>query len=330
MKSESTKKNNFLPFTNDSLNEIISIREGEKKLGENIETYSNLKNAQYIFIGINEDIGPQANHGFPGASNGFNSFLSRFLNTQSNRFLKGNEICIYGSINTTFTFQNIEKSRLEIKVLDEFITNLLRGIESKEKTFIVIGGGHNNAYPIIKSIFKKTNSKVDVVNLDPHADCRPLEGRHSGNPFSYANEDGFINKYTVFGLHEQYNSEQIYNYLDKNEFKYTFFEDYLSDEIKLIEDVNDYLEERKKSLPVGFEIDLDSIAFMPSSAFTPSGFSIETIRLYVQRIGRENNISYLHLPEAAPTNNLEEKIAGKALTYIVLDFIKANKRNKNE
>jgi formiminoglutamase len=327
MKSNNnTKKINLLPFTKDSLSKIISVRKGEKKLGENIETYHNLKNAQYIFIGINEDIGPQANHGFPGASNGFKCFLSRFLNTQSNRFLNGNEICIYGTIDTTYNFENIEKSRLDIKEIDDFITNLLTGIESKEKTFILIGGGHNNAYPIIKSIFKKTNSKVDIVNLDPHADCRPLEGRHSGNPFSYANEEGFINNYTVLGLHEQFNSEQIYNYLDTNKFHYTFFEDCINNKVKLIEDISNVLRKRQKSVPIGFEIDLDSIAFMPSSAYTPSGFSIEDIRLYAQQIGREDNISYLHLPEAAPTNNLEEKIVGKTLTYIVLDFIKANKR----
>ena len=328
MKSNSYPELTLQPFTNKSLKEILSIRKGETKIGQEVENYNNLKNAQYIIIGINEDIGLQANHGYPGASNSFKTFLNRFLNTQSNRFLKGSEICIYGSIDSSAFFTDIYKARLDTQVLDDFILQELKKIDTKDRTLIIIGGGHNNAYPIIKSTFKKTNSKVDVINLDPHADCRTLEGRHSGNPFSYANEEGFINNYSVLGLHEQYNSEQIYNYLDENNFKYTFFEDYLGNPLKLIDDLNGFLKIRKKKNPIGFEIDFDSIAFMPSSAFTPSGISIETLRLYAKQIGKEKNISYLHLPEAAQTNFHEEKIVGKALTYVVLDFIKENNKKK--
>ena len=87
---------------------------------------------------------------------------------------------------------------------------------------IVIGGGHNNAYPIIKTISESFNQAIHVFNLDPHADCRALEGRHSGNSFSYAKEHGFIDQYTVFGLHKNYNSEFIYSYLEKNNFKREF------------------------------------------------------------------------------------------------------------
>jgi formiminoglutamase len=63
---------------------------------------------------------------------------------------------------------------------------------------------------------------------------------------------------------------------------------------------------------------------MPSSAFTPSGFSVEQARYFIQSISSHTSCSYLHLPEAAPTNEGEEKITGKALAYLVWDFITTN------
>ena len=49
---------------------------------------------------------------------------------------------------------------------------------------------------------------MDVVNLDPHADCRNVaEGRHSGNGFSTAFGEGLIRKYFLCGYHNRYNSQ---------------------------------------------------------------------------------------------------------------------------
>jgi formiminoglutamase len=47
---------------------------------------------------------------------------------------------------------------------------------------------------------------VNAINFDAHSD-RILEGRHSGNGFSYAYEEGFLKKYFIFGLHENYTSK---------------------------------------------------------------------------------------------------------------------------
>jgi formiminoglutamase len=39
---------------------------------------------------------------------------------------------------------------------------------------------------------------VNAINFDAHSDFRILEGRHSGNGFSYAYEEGFLKKYFIF------------------------------------------------------------------------------------------------------------------------------------
>lgn len=59
-------------------------------------------------------------------------------------------------------------------------------------TPIAIGGGHNNAYPMLKGYSLAKKEKINAINCDPHADFRALEGRHSGNGFSYAVNDGYL------------------------------------------------------------------------------------------------------------------------------------------
>jgi formiminoglutamase len=65
---------------------------------------------------------------------------------------------------------------------------------------------------------------------------------------------------------------------------------------------------------------------MPSSAYTPSGFSVENARNYIRKLAHHKKCVYLHLPEGAPTNIQEEKIVGKTLAYLVWDFITTNNR----
>ncbi len=315
----------FVKFEYDHISSFVSKRDGETKIGEKIDFEFNKPSVKYVILGISEDIGPQANLGLKGSENSFKAFISRFVNVQSNRFLSGEEICILGEVKQLSPFIEKDEARNRIEILDDFIQKILIPIVASGKIPIVIGGGHNNAYPLINSCFSVSHKSIDVINLDPHADCRQLEGRHSGNPFSYAKANNFLNNYSVLGLHQQYNSEGIYQYLDENKFFYSFFEDYLDRTRNFREDIKQASKNREKEIKLGIELDLDSISMIPTSAFTPSGFSVEEARIFVREVGNQKNIAYLHLPEGAPQTDLDFKIVGKTLTYLVTDFIKVNK-----
>ena len=75
--------------------------------------------------------------------------------------------------------------------------------------------------------------------------------------------------------------------------------------------------------PFGIEIDCDAIENITTSAMTPSGFSVNKTRTFVNYFGKHENACYLHICEAIanPTN---EKQIGKLITYLITDFIKAN------
>ncbi len=311
-----TDKFEFHALSKAQLMAHTNVRMGETKLGEVVQTNIN-ESTRVVILGISEDIGPRANHGNSGAQNAFDCFLSRFLNMQSNRFLHGESISIVGSVQAESNLKDLGALRTQVKQLDSLVLETLSALDLSNKQLIVIGGGHNNAYPIIKSLSAQ-HSTLNILNIDPHADCRTLEGRHSGNPFSAALHEHLINSYTVFGLHQQYNSEAIYDFLEENKCFYTFFEDYL-DGRSLMEDLSTFISEKGQHF--GLEIDMDAFERMPSSAFTPSGFSVNSIRTALRALAIHHPI-YLHLPEAAPLSGYDKKIAGKTLAYLVSDFIK--------
>ena len=317
----------FEYFNSENLSQLFSVREGEEKLGQKVRVNSTPidLNGKFVIIGVAEDIGPRANLGFAGAEAGFNAFITRFLNVQSNRFLNGSEIIVYGVVRSSETFSNSDLVELRntVEHLDLLLEEVLQVVFSSGGIPIVIGGGHNNAYPIIKAYSHVNQKKIDVLNIDPHADFRKLEGRHSGNSFSYAMQEGALGKYTVLGLHQSYNSESMLQDLEKQGVDFTFFEDYIDDKELFYRDLFKFEDKQ-----FGLEIDMDTIKQMPSSAYTPSGFSVEEIRRALRFLANSSKVVYLHLPEAAPQNEREATFVGKVITYLVTDFIKKYSKTK--
>lgn len=309
----------FIPADSTQLAEFTNRREGETKLGETIRCGSIDPDTKIVLLGIEESNGPRANLGLSGAEKAFPAFLSRFVNMQDNVFLPGKHICYLGKIVQHSKNETISELRESVELLDQLVYKTIKPYFTQDMLVLVVGGGHNNAYPLIKAASHAIKSPINVVNLDPHADCRKFEGRHSGNSFSLAHSEGILKKYTVFGLHKAYNSSFLFDQLNQMNASYTFFEDYLLNDEQFKTDIL----EVKKSLqqrPFGVELDLDSISHMPSSAFSPSGFSVEHARWYLRTL-LQPKTCYVHLTEGAPTTPLEEKIVGKALAYMVADLV---------
>ncbi|MBO3696943.1 formimidoylglutamase [Roseivirga sp. E12] len=323
---------------------FTKVRKGESKIGEFIHTLntnklSELKSfkekgAQFCLIGIPECIGVLGNYGNPGTERAWDSFLSAFLNVQSNRFLSGSEFLVAGVVDV----EDLQRQALETECnsdyfaqkmhvlcesLDALVAPIIESVVQSGLIPIVIGGGHNNAYPILQGVSLGLNRRrgVHCINLDAHADYRALEGRHSGNGFSYAKSGGFLDKYLAFGLHQSYNGEQMLKMMDTTKnVRYHFLEDveYLDKDLsKALEFVFD------EHVPCGIELDMDAIRMMPSSAISPTGFSVEQARQFIRKSAKALKVAYLHLPEAAPDSELDSRLVGKSLAYLVTDFAKA-------
>jgi formiminoglutamase len=331
-------------FTEKDLQHLLKKRKGESKFGEHIQLLPNLTNiyddivdldVDYVIFGIKEDIGVFANHGKLGTYNAWDATIKILLNIQNNAFTKANRVAVLGSLDYATLREevskfdatkkkHISKARDYVEIIDKDVAFLIASIVKAGKTPIVIGGGHNNAYGNIKGTSLALNSKINVINFDAHTDFRPEEGRHSGNGFSYAFAEGFLKNYHVVGLHENYTSDRLFKTLKKiKNFSFSTLE---AIEVRKETDFNTALTQGLSAVSeknFGIELDCDAIENIPSSAMTPSGFSVSKARQFVHYCGTHENARYLHICEAAPTKKSETKI-GKLITYLITDFIRAH------
>lgn len=322
-------ENDFFELRVPSLEERerwVTRREGEFRIGQQTlfrtEDPESWKQRKYHILGIKEDIGPRANGGLGGSDKAFDVFISRFLSVQSNRFLTGEELVVHGVIEQLSTANELSLKEL-VAELDELVICWSKEVVRVGGIPIVIGGGHNNAFGLIKGVHEGSGKQLSVVNLDPHADTRDLEGRHSGNPFSYAWGEGLLISYSVMGLHQSYNNESVLKRLELMKASTSFFEDWIDEPERFYADIVTLAEQHQDRF-TGIELDMDSIIGMPSSAFTPSGVTLEQARFYVRSMARVKQVAYIHFPEAAPVSERDGQLVGKSLSYLVTDFIKCH------
>ncbi len=327
--------------TRDAIDALIAKREGETKLGENVKVVSPEKwdrelhasSAKYVLLGIPEDIGVRANHGVGGAHTAWEPALKALLNIQSTDLFSGEELLVLGAFDFNDWMEEskdmgVDQLRVMVEQIDEVVAPVIQLIVAAGKKPIVIGGGHNNCFPLLNGASMPMGGSINCINLDAHSDFRIMEGRHSGNGFRYAKEEGFLDKYAIIGLHENYNSQYIVNELTANEdIHYSLYEDiFIWDEFNYREAIDKAIA-HCEGKPTGIELDLDCIERTLSSAMTPCGITPLQARHYVTFCGQLVNVAYLHLTEGATQlrDGRTDASTAKLIAYLVSDFIKGNK-----
>jgi len=331
-------------FNNSDLKKLLNKRTGESKFGEHITVlssissiYDELKNLDvtHVIFGLPEDVGVFANYGISGTYNTWDTVIKYLVNIQNNDFICAEKVLILGHLDFSNEMnkvlsldqsnkKDILKARKLVKKIDNQVTFLVEQIVSAGKKPIIIGGGHNNSYGNIKGCALAFGNAINVVNFDAHTDFRPEEGRHSGNGFSYAFAEGFLNNYFIFGVHENYTPQKILKSINKlKSIQYNTFEALeIRNELKFKKELDRALK-HVSNKPFGMEIDCDTIENITTSAMTPSGFSVNKTRTFVNYFGKHENACYLHICEAI-ANATNEKLIGKLISYLITDFIKAN------
>lgn len=320
----------FKIFSQGDILNLVNQRDGETKIGEKVQVISQLSDlekssAKFVLLGIPEDIGVRANYGIGGAQTAWTPALKSFLNLQQNPFLKGEDILVLGEFNIPENnTADVSVLRKAVAKIDDLVYPVIQTIVAAGKIPIVIGGGHNNCYPIIKGTSLALQAKVNVLNIDAHTDLRnPNEGRHSGNGFSTAIKDNFLDQYRILGLHQNYVSITQLDVISKNDaIKAVYFDDLLREGKDVFDEAEMLLKDVK--LLLGLEIDLDCISDTLSSAATPSGFPLNEIRKLILKASQP--FCYLHICEGVYLLNdgRREETIGKTIAYLVSDFIKTS------
>lgn len=337
---------------------LTRLRRFETKIGErvavlpdtlNIEAALEQSNAKFIIVGVPEDIGVKANMGIGGTSSAWMPFLDSFLNVQSNDFFTGDDVLLLGHLdfaplaalienNAQTSEERLEAYRHAVNTIDVEVEQIVKLITQCKKTPIIIGGGHNNAYGCIKGaakgLFKAgviPLAQINAVNLDAHADFRPIEGRHSGNGFRYADEDGYLEKYCVIGLHENYLPQNVWMDIVNDPFLdvITYEDIFLHGKRSFVQAVTDAADFTAGSY-CGIELDLDCIENTLSSAASPVGVKPLHARQYVSFAAAACQAAYLHICEGAAQldDGRKDESTGKLISYLVSDFIKGSSSEK--
>ncbi len=340
-------------------NDVLSLtkhRKFETKIGEALQVIPEgaewpevlqENDAKFVLLGIPEDIGVRANGGNPGADTNWYPFLNSFLNVQSNDFFSGENMLILGHFdfgdikylienNAYDEGEKLEAYRHAVTIIDEEVEQIIKAITAVGKIPIVIGGGHNNAYPLIKGSAKGLHkfhgthlAQINCINLDAHSDYRPLEGRHSGNAFRYAEEDGFLGKYAVIGIHENYVAQNILTEMNNNPFIHfsTFEEIFLREDTNFTKSITHAIGFTEDNY-CGIELDLDSISNVLCSAPTATGISPLQARIYINFVATDTKVAYFHVSEGAcqTVDGKKDELTGKLISQLVCDFVKATGR----
>ncbi len=343
----------FKRYNRQDVLSLTRLRRFETKLGERLQVLDDVSDieksiasstAKYILFGVPEDLGTKGNYGLGGADTLWIPFLQNFLNIQSNDFLDGGDILLAGHfdfgdfqylIDTTARGEDekIEAYRHAVNSVDDEVERLAKIITEAKKIPIVIGGGHNNSYPLIKGAAKGWHkagvlplAQINCINLDAHADYRPVEGRHSGNAFRYAEEDGYLQKYCIIGLHENYLPQNVWIDMVNNPFiDCVTFEDIFIHEKRSFMQSVAHATGFTEGMLTGLDIDLDGIQNTLSSAMTPVGFSPIHARQYIAFAAADAKPAYLHICEGATrlSDGRTDTTSGKLISYLVSDFVKA-------
>lgn len=321
----------------------LRSRVGERLLGESLKWCDSVESAaesaaDFVLLGLPEDIGVRANLGRPGAAGAWSAFIAEMEKVQENRFLSGARIAVAPPVDFSALMARAEgldpaheadlaELRALTAAVDQITEAALLPLFKAGKVPLVIGGGHNNAYPILEAARRCWKRPMDVLNIDPHADYRALEGRHSGNAFHYAHQSGALRRYAVFGLHQGSNNQSILEHFHDRADLYYLSQDELltfstDERDRLFKDTLHWLGHGR----VGLELDLDSLAGMPVSAMNASGLTMRQARLMVKTAAALSRPYYFHLPEGAPALAAypgQEILLAKAMVYLVSDFVKA-------
>lgn len=335
--------NYFRSLSGNHLSDMINTRVGEMKIGEMIHFANTFDwkdsvrytSPKFVIIGIPEDIGVRANGGIGGAHTAWYSFLKSFLNIQSTSVFSGEEVTLLGAFDfeeymTDSQTMNEDQLRELVNKIDEEVQNVISFLIRKEKIPIIIGGGHNNTYPIIKGVASELKDSINSINLDAHSDYRPMEGRHSGNGFRYAKAEGYMDKYAVVGLHQNYNSASVVaDMLADEQIQFSYYEDIFLNNQTNFEQAIEQAIDFTKNKPTGIELDIDCIQNALSSALTPIGITALQARQYLVACARKAKSAYLHIAEGATllNNGRRDERTGKLIAYLVSDFIKASIKN---
>lgn len=291
------------------LHELIKVR---KKGVREIELAGE-KNAVAL-LGYAVDEGVRRNGGRTGAADGPLAIRTA-LSGLANHFPDDFGIYDHG---------NLVCSESDLEGAHHAVTTVVQELLEKGYFPIIIGGGHDVAYPHYHALrkFLGNQNTIGIINLDAHFDLRePINGPTSGTPFFQIAMDCLNSKtdfkYFPIGIQKQSNNNRLF------ENARAFGVNYISgDQFKLVNrkmcehEICNFMD---KCDSVYLTIDMDGFAAEISpgvSAPSPAGFSVEMARWVLDTVSRSEKLISIDFAETNPLYDVDNRTAKLAAHFI--------------
>ena len=268
-----------------------------------------LSDGKFSFVGYANELGVKNSGGRLGSKEGPERFLAYFNQLRGSWPLQE----LLSEQRILFSGGNLEEDYGHAVQETKAILNAMKG---KRDVLLALGGGHDNAYPWIKSLRECHSKKIRIacINLDAHFDLRgwtPL--MTSGSPFRRLIDEGIIEGKNLveFGIQAHCNPPELWDFAKKEKVKIIRFETLRNG--KAVSAFKRELKQlRTKCDLIALSVDLDALSFAYSpgvSAPQAEGFIASELFQMLELAGRDPKVRSLGIFELAPALDFQDLTA---------------------
>lgn len=272
-------------------------------------------------VGVPTDEGVKRNGGRAGADGGPNAIRTELY--KRTPFVIGKENS--PSALTLFDFGDIKIGKTLEETHDR-LAETIQGIVAAGVIPIVLGGGHDIAYPNFVG-FSKGKKKVGVINIDTHLDFRkPAPKRTSGTSFrqmlEHHNSPLNAMNFVEVGAQSFANAHEHYSELIERGATIFSLRDVREEGItKILDLAYELATTSVDSLYISFDLDVVHESDAPGvSAPLPTGFSTEEFLTAALFAGKRHKTKMIDIVEMNPKHDVDNrtaKLAALAIMYFL-------------
>lgn len=281
-----------------------------------------------VIVGVPQHIGVERNGGRPGAEGGplhIRKAFSKLATSAVEHALRSDAlvVCDAGDIDTTGkTLEQIHDEQHDV------VSSLLQA----GCIPILLGGGHDTAWPTIHA-FNYVGDAYGVINIDAHADVRPLADgtrSHSGSPFRQMLTEPSSAlapaSFVEFGLQETSVASAHLAFLASHGMHAMMLQHIRERGIQQAwADAMFLATQTARKLYVSLDMDAVASAFAPGvSAPAAAGFTPEEVLACVRAAASHHTFSAFDIVEVNPmydVDNRTAKLAGLVLAEVMAGLV---------
>ncbi len=280
------------------LNQEISLQKDKKHFG---------------LLGYACDEGVRRNLGRVGAAQAPDSIRVN-LASLANHFDSGTEILDTGTISCTDG--DLEKTH-------QVTTNCISQLLQHNIFPIILGGGHDLAYPHFNGIKTKfQDATIGIINLDAHFDLRPLiDQSTSGTPFYQIAKENKEFNYLCLGIQKASNHKGLFDTAAELNVSYIENTAFHMKHLEKVEKTVRHFISSVDYIYLTIDIDGFSSAYAPGvSAPSPFGFSVDIALETITQICNSKKLVSVDLVELNPKYDIDHctaKLAARLIYHII-------------